>query len=343
MTELAVSMREPSEVLLRMLRCPICHTRLSVSQDTLECPNAHAFPIVRGIPRLMVEAQLDRERRRTASAFGYSWRKYPRKNPYTEEQWRNWVVPLTPADFEGKTVFDAGCGLGGFAEYARMWGAARVIGVDLSVAVDAARERLGDEVDLVQADLLALPFEPQKFDLAYSIGVLHHLPDPERGFRAVVENVKPDGLVFAWVYGRENNGVIVHLVDPLRKHVFSRLPHGLLKWTIALPLAVLLWPVVRASQISNRIPYGEYFRFLAKRDFAFTHGVVFDHLVAPTSHYIRGEDFEAWFARAGLVDVTITARNRNSWRGLGRVPDADGSDSAHKDFQLRDATPSSGV
>jgi SAM-dependent methyltransferase len=309
--------------LLDSLRCPLCKTQLTVRDETtLVCRQGHAFPVVRGIPRLVPEASLDPAQSRTADAFGYSWTHYPKQNPYTEEQWRDWVEPLTPADFEGKDVLDAGCGLAGFAEYARAWGARRVVGADISEAVDAARERLGDRVELVQADLYALPFAPGSYDLAYSIGVLHHLPDPETGFRAVVEKVKPGGLVFAWVYGRENNGLIVRVIDPLRRLVFSRIPRALLKWFIALPLAALLWPAVKAAGANLRIPYAAYFRFLAQRDFSFTHGVVFDQLVAPTTHYLRREEFEGWFERAGLVDVTITWRNQNSWRGLGRVPDA---------------------
>jgi SAM-dependent methyltransferase len=307
--------------LLESLRCPICRSTLAEVESTVVCASDHAFPVVRGIPRLVPEANLDRERSRTAAAFGYSWTHYPKQNPYTEEQWRDWVVPLTPADFEGKTVLDAGCGLGGFAEYARAWGSARVVGVDISAAIDAAHDRLGDAVELVQGDLYALPLAAGSFDLAYSIGVLHHLPDPERGFRAVAETVKPGGLVFAWVYGRENNGLIVRVVDPLRRRVLSRLPRGLLKWGISLPLAALLWPLVRAAKAGVSVPYAAYFRFLGERDFAFTHGVVFDHLVAPTSHYIRREEFEAWFERAGLVDVQISWRNENSWRGLGRLPE----------------------
>jgi SAM-dependent methyltransferase len=316
-----VSSTSVSQPLVALLRCPLCRSRLAEVGDTLVCASEHAFPVVRGIPRLVPEASLDQERSRTAAAFGYSWTHYPKQNPYTEEQWRDWVVPLTEADFAGRTVLDGGCGLGGFAEYARAWGADRVVGVDISAAIDAARERLGDTVELVQGDLYALPFDRGAFDLAYSIGVLHHLPDPERGFRAVAETVKPGGLVFAWVYGRENNGLIVGVVDPLRRHVFSRLPRGLLKWGVSLPLAALLWPLVKASRKSARLPYASYFRFLAQRDFSFTHGVVFDHLVAPTSHYIRREEFEGWFERAGLVDVQITWRNENSWRGLGRVPE----------------------
>jgi SAM-dependent methyltransferase len=278
------------------------------------------FPIVHGIPRLVPDDRLDPERRKTAAAFGYSWTHYPKRNPYTVEQWRDWIVPLAEADFVGKSVLDAGCGLGGFAEYAREWGAELVVGVDLSSSIDAARERLSDDVHLVQGDIYALPFEPHSFDLAYSIGVLHHLDDPERGFKAIAETVRPGGQVFAWVYGREGNGLIVHVADPLRRHLFSRLPRAVLKWTISLPLATVLWPFVVLARRGASIPYSAYFRFLGKRDFSYTHGVVFDHLVAPTSHYISREEFEGWFERAGLVDVRITWRNRNSWRGLGRVP-----------------------
>jgi SAM-dependent methyltransferase len=307
--------------LLDLLRCPLCGSELGNANQALTCGVAgHEFPVERGIPRLAPGDRLDPEQRRTAAAFGYSWTHYPEENPYTEAQWRDWVLPLEPSDFAGKTVLDAGCGLGGFAEYARRWGAQQVVGIDLSDAIDAAHERLGDEVDFVQGDIHAMPFAPGSFDLAYSIGVLHHLPDPEAGFRSVVETVRPGGFVFAWVYGRENNGFIVNFVDPLRRKVFSRLPRGLLKWGVSLPLAVLLWPFVRLARRGASFPYSPYFRFLAQRDFSFTHGVVFDHVVAPTSHYIAREDFEAWFERAGLVDVRISWRNENSWRGLGRVP-----------------------
>jgi SAM-dependent methyltransferase len=305
-----------------LLSCPRCGGELSATGGdaaTLVCPRAHRYPVVRGVPRLFEAAQLSEQERRTSEAFGFSWTHYPKQNPYTEEQSRDWFLPLEPSDFEGKLILDAGCGLGGFCEYALSWGARQVVGVDLSEAIDAAHERLGDSVTLVQADLLRMPFPAGSFDLGYSIGVLHHLEEPERGFRALAEMVRPGGYVFAWVYGRENNWWIVHLVDPLRKHVFSRLPKWATKWIVALPAAAALFPLAKLSA-RVRMPYGDYLRWLGERDFEFVHGVVFDHLVAPTAHYLRREEFEAWFDRAGLELVSITWRNRNSWRGLGRVP-----------------------
>jgi SAM-dependent methyltransferase len=304
----------------RRLRCPTCGAPLKVGDVMARCDTGHEFPVEDGVPSLYDDARLGQGQDATARAFGYSWTHYPADNPYTEEQWADWIEPLTAGDFKDKLVLDAGCGLGGFTEYAARWGARRVVGIDLSEAVAAANRRIGHEVDLFQADLHHPPFEPGAFDLAYSIGVLHHLPDPEAGFASVCTTVRPGGQVFAWVYGREGNGWIIWIVDPLRRAIFRHLPHPFLKWAIALPLAAVVWSFALLARRAARLPYGDYLRWLAKRDFAFVHGVVFDHLVAPTSHYTTREDFAAWFERAGLVDVTITPRNANSWRGLGRVP-----------------------
>jgi SAM-dependent methyltransferase len=283
------------------------------------CSEGHRYPVVRGVPRLFEDARVSPDQQRTAGAFGYTWTHYPKRNPYTEEQCRDWLVPLTPTDFRHKRVLDAGCGLGGFAEYVHRWGASEVVAVDLSAAVDSARERLDEPVQLIQADLHRLPFAPASFDIAYSIGVLHHLPDPERGFRAVTGMVRPGGKVFAWVYGRENNGWIVHAVDPVRKHLLSRMPRRVVKWGICAPLALFLTAFSKLASGFRRMPYGDYLRWLGRRDLQFVHGVVVDHLLAPTAHYIRREEFKQWFERAGLIDVEISWRNRNSWRGVGSI------------------------
>ena len=112
--------------------CPTCGASLSLNGAEATCASGHSFPVADGIPRLVDAARLGPGQDTTAEAFGYSWTHHPLDNPYTEEQWRDWVEPLKPADFAGKRVLDAGCGLGGFVEYSRRWGAGRIVGVDLS-------------------------------------------------------------------------------------------------------------------------------------------------------------------------------------------------------------------
>ena len=80
---------------------------------------------------------------------------------------------------------------------------------------------------------------PESVDVAFSVGVLHHTPDPKRCFFELVRRVRPGGRVIAWVYGRENNGWIVHGISPLREAITSRLPHKWVYQLSKLPAAML--------------------------------------------------------------------------------------------------------
>ena len=114
--------------------------------------------------------------------------------------------------------------MGRFTAGAARLGAHRVIGIDLSVSVEAARQFTSHlpNTGIVQADLYQLPFK-SPFDLVFSIGVIHHLPDPPAGLNAIGKHVQPDGLLFAWVYGYENNGWIRNVVNPIRERITARL------------------------------------------------------------------------------------------------------------------------
>src|SRR5205085_888189 len=100
-----------------------------------------------------------------------------------------------------KRVLDAGCGTGRHAHYAASFGAA-VVAVDLGPAVEvAARNNVGAaSVQVLQSDLYNLPFAPKGFDFIYSLGVLHHLPDPEGAFKNLLRFLKPGGEIVIYVY-----------------------------------------------------------------------------------------------------------------------------------------------
>src|SRR5260370_30683976 len=93
---------------------------------------------------------------------------------------------------------------------------------------------------------LARPEDGGPFDFIYSIGVLHHLPDPEAGFQSLVRFVRPGGAIFAWVYGRENNGVVHGFINPLCQNVTTRMRPSMLP-VIAWPMSVVLPDVINAA------------------------------------------------------------------------------------------------
>jgi len=164
----------------------------------------HRYPIVRGIPRF-VEQEL------YTKSFGYEWRKWSRvqfesENERTPMQGHTKrmfaeATGFSGQDLENRLVVEFGCGPGRFLDMVRQSGG-RAVGIDLSAAVESARENFQDDpnVLIVQGDVLDPPFKKNSFDVGYSIGVLHHTPDPAKGFKALVEIVKPNGLVACCVY-----------------------------------------------------------------------------------------------------------------------------------------------
>ncbi len=324
------------DTLLALLACPECHADLSarvtrrdqteIMEGFLDCDGcSRVVPITRGVPRFAEEQTEVQEQ--TAAAFGYEWTRYSELAARYKQQFLDWLRPIDAAYFQGKTVLEGGCGKGRHTALAAEFGAAAVVAIDLSEAVDAAyaNTRHLPNAHIVQGDLNHPPVKPV-FDYAFSIGVLHHLPDPERGFQALVSRLKPGGAISAWVYGREGNGWIVHIVTPIREHVTSHLPHSFLdglSGLLTVPLFAatkMLYRPTRANAIGKALPYGPYLSYIADFPFREQRSIVFDHLVAPVAFYLRRDEFAAWFQRAGLSDVTIEHHNANSWRGFGRMP-----------------------
>jgi SAM-dependent methyltransferase len=98
----------------------------------------------------------------------------------------------------GAQILECGCGAGRFTEVL-LAERAYVTSVDLSEAVEANQENFpqSERHRIAQADILALPFEPQQFDLVFCLGVVQHTESPEATIAALYEQVKPGGaLVF---------------------------------------------------------------------------------------------------------------------------------------------------
>lgn len=310
--DLEISERLGDDVVTGVLRCGACGVE---------------YPIRRGVARIL-PVDLAADKRASANAFGYEWTRFRELRPEYRAQFLDWVLPLTPQDFANKVVLDAGCGKGRHLYWSAKFGARDVIGVDLGPAVDVAyaNTKEFDNVSVIQADVYHLPLTPS-FDLAYSIGVLHHLPDPAKGFDALCTTVRSGGTVAAWVYGREGNGWIAYGLNPIRKLLTSRLPHAVtqviafLLTGILQPLVKLVYrPINRSSALRplrKLLFYNDYLYDISRFGFRENYSIVFDHLVAPTAFYLRREEFQQWFTRNRLADVNISWRNKNSWRGVG--------------------------
>lgn len=299
-------------------------------EGALRCHTcAASFPITRGIPRFAQLTEVERDKQATAANFGWQWQHFTEEDSRYAEQFLGWIAPVTPEFFQNKVVLEGGCGKGRHTQLAARWGAQDVVGIDLSAAVETAfaATRSLPNAHIVQADIYRLPLA-RKFDYAFSVGVLHHLPDPRGGFMSLASKLKPGGYLSAWIYGAENNEWIVRFVNPVRERVTSRLDKRVLLQLSKLPAAcmyvatkLVYGPLNKnGSSVARHLFYNDYLRAIAPFGWREQHLIVFDHLVAPTAFYIPRDEFEEWWRELGASDVTISWHNKNSWRGRGVIP-----------------------
>ncbi len=326
--------------LLDWLACPACRGALALTRALPEAGDIHEgelacgacaarYPITRGIPRLLPNALAD-EAVATAQRFGYEWTRFSEIRPEYEAQMLGWIAPVGRDAFAGRRVLDAGCGKGRHLRLASAFGAKDVIGIDLGPAVDAAAHNTADldNVHVVQGDLTHPPIRPGSVDLIYSIGVLHHLGEPEAGFRGLVPLLVPGGRLVAWLYAREGNGWVLALVDPARR-ITRRLPLPLVSavaWVLTVPLWIALrllyTPARSRAWLRRLLPYQSYLCDLVPFPFREVHSIAFDQLLAPVAHYMPREHVARCFAAGGLTLESLRWHHANSWAASGARSEA---------------------
>jgi SAM-dependent methyltransferase len=271
---------------------------------------------------------------KTAAAFATSWNTVGDGSVYDRAQFVDWMAPVDPETFRGQSVLEMGFGNGSLLYHAGAYGPQRLVGIDLGDTIAQTQRNLSHlpagMVELHRGDLTTARLG--EYDFVYCIGVLHHLDDPGAGFESVLRHTRPGGRFHAWVYAAEGNGVVVHVLDPIRR-VACRLPWWLTKYGVALPLVVPFYAYAKTlrtlspdhgagplGRVVDTLPLAEYSRWIAQRAFPFFHHVAFDQLVTPRTHYLTRATVEG-FLRHPDVDPASTyieQRNGNSWKFGGR-------------------------
>lgn len=231
-----------------------------INEGILRAENDWFYPVIDGVPRLLIESFLDYENffienmpgfdlrkehllkkyadiiqlvikknQRTKKSFEFEWGLFNYEEDKTWELMGDELLERflketdeSKATLQGKQIFDAGCGNGQLNQYIARCDAT-VVGMDLSKSVERAFLNNKEEnAFFLQGDVQYPPLQFEKFDIVHSSGVLICTNNSELTFSKIEPCVKKNGKLSVWLYHPRKN--FVHNIFNFIRNYTSRLP-----------------------------------------------------------------------------------------------------------------------
>lgn len=302
----------------------------------LRATNGKIFPIRNGIPRFVLTE--DEGQRQTSDAFNYKWK---RRESYDSPEFKNIQLPWF-LEMEGfasqhemseyfnsrRAILDIGCG-SGFTSIlwldTPVWnGSATWVGLDISEAIDVAKDRLSmfANTHFVQADAMSLPFADGTFDTAVASGVLHHTPSTRLAILSGARVLQRGGEFHFYVYRRKgpvrefSDDYIREKILPLSNdeawevmRSLTRLGQALsdLHVQVVIPEDIPLLGIHAGEQDIQRMIYWNFAKLYWNSGLSFEENVHvnFDWYRPKYAHRQSVEEVQAWCVEAGLTVVRL--------------------------------------
>lgn len=272
----------------------------------------------------------------TSESFSFKWSHRAGYEPESFQRWYTaWLLEKYGFADLGDAqryfsrqghVLEVGCGSGLSSVITRagLGAGSRWVGLDLTDAIDIARDRLGSHPDggFVQADLMAAPFRPGTFDVVFAEGVLHHTPSTAGALEAATALLRPGGEIMFYVYAQKAP-VREWTDDHLRSIVSAQPPEA--AWDAMRPLTALaraladlhasvevpedvpLLGIKAGTYDAQRLIYWHFAKLFWNDEMGFegSQAVNFDWYHPPDAHRHSLDEIRAWCSRLDL-DITYS-------------------------------------
>ena len=225
--------KESISVFKDILSSPLGHGPLDVHDDGLICvDDGKKYEVVNNIPMLFehLDSNADLEKTTDLVRDFYEETPFPNYDSYDgikiffEKANRSLFARLLNEQIpDNSHVLEVGCGTGQFSNYLGIKPNRTIIGCDICVNSLVLAEKFRNRNSIknshfLHANLFAPPLKEQIFDFVYSIGVLHHTPDPEGGFRRIGRLIKNGGYIILGLYNFYGR-----IPTKIRKHIYNNI------------------------------------------------------------------------------------------------------------------------
>lgn len=253
--------------------------------------------------------------------FGHEWATFSHEDGWADEAafervFEAYFSPLPDGALGPESVVaDFGAGSGRWAAKVAPRVGSLVVVEPSMTAITVARNNLRnlENVSFIQEPIGGASIPSNTFDVGYSIGVLHCVPDPVRALSDIRETLKPGGWFLGYLYyALETRPTWYRALwkgsDFIRARV-SGLPPRQKRWTTNCLAALVYYPTARAARIAKllggdakNMPLG----FYADKSYYVMRNDAMDRFGTPLEHRFTRREIESMLAAAGYDPSKIT-------------------------------------
>ena len=260
-------------------------------------------------------------RTKSIKTFGAQWTRFNELEiagggSQSDGWFRQWIGSFDIESVRGKRVAEVGAGVGRSLYNIAQYAPAEVVGYEPSACFPYLVQNMRGVSNCRLVNLGGHEFHEKNLDVVFSIGVIHHIPDPVPVIRNIYESLKVGGHFVAWVYGNQLGGYVFvqKMIRPITNKLSDRMLNSI---SMGLALALTLYGVLIVGLRLRRAPLFQYlsstFHHLPLR---FKKIVIFDQLNPAWSDYYSRERLRSVLSEGGFSDVKIEEKDGYSWTAI---------------------------
>ena len=263
-----------------------------------------------------------KDENKTINDFGRQWSIYRDNEGFYGSMglFSDIISPfLNAVEITDCRVAEIGSGTGRIVNMLLEAGAKYVVALEPSDAFEVLCQNIKqpEKVNCLKMTGDQLPADGN-LDYIFSIGVLHHIPDPKPVIEAAFRALRPGGHFLVWLYGKEGNAFYLTVVTLLRV-LTKRLPH----FALSALARIACWPLLFYMKLCHRLslPLQEYMvAVFEKMSPEKRRLIIYDQLNPSYSKYYTKREAEKLLIDGKFENVRTHHRHGYSWTVIGTKP-----------------------